>query len=116
MAGKPKQHPYLFFDAGSRQALRDRAMVEPFRSLAARLRAHAEKCLTREIPPPAMDPKDIPHFLPDGSYNPAWLRHAYDTNTYYTQSYLVWEIVPTLAFAYQLTGDARLARQAKNGC
>jgi uncharacterized protein DUF4962 len=113
MAATPRRHPYLFFEADSRQALRDRAKAEPFRGLAERLRAHAEDCLTRTIPPAAMDLTGIPSFLPDGSYNPEWLRRSADKNTYYTQSYAVQEVIPTLAFAYQLTSDARFGRAGK---
>ena len=81
MAAQPRQHPYLFFDAGSRQALRDRAKAEPFRSLAERLRTHAEACLKRQIPPMARLSRDCPAHLPDGSYNPEWLRHNYDESS-----------------------------------
>ena len=113
MAAKRRQHPYLFFDAGSRQALRDRSKTEPFRTLAERIRVHAEACLKRQIPPMAVDPEGIPRQLPDGSWNPAWLRHSYDPNTYYAQCYAVKEVIPTLAFAYQLTGDRRFGDAGK---
>ncbi|MBM4080030.1 MAG: DUF4962 domain-containing protein, partial [Planctomycetes bacterium] len=111
MAAKRRQHPYLFFDAESRQALRDRAKDEPWRALAERLRTHAEECLKREMPPLPKVFEGIRPYLPDGSYNPEYLRHNYDD--FYHQAYVVKEVVPTLAFAYQLTADPRFGQAGK---
>jgi hypothetical protein len=111
MASQPKQHPFLFFTAASRQALRERAQAEPFRSIEKRLRAHAEACLKREIPK-ASAPSPVPARLPDGSMNPAYLRNA-TLNEFPFQSYAIKEVLPTLGFAFQLTGDARFGAAGK---
>ena len=111
MAARPRQHPYLFFDAVSRQELRDRMATEPFASLAGRLRAHAEECLKRPIPPQARSVKAVKEYLPDGSFNPEFLRNNYDD--LYQQSAVVMEVIPTLGFAYQLTGDLRYGDAGK---
>ena len=105
MAVRRRQHPYLFFDVGSRQQLLDRMTTEPFASLAERLRAHAEACLKRPIPSLARVTEGGNAYLPDGSYNPEFLRNNYDD--LYQQSSVVMEVIPTLGFAYQLTGDPR---------
>jgi hypothetical protein len=111
MAGSPREHPYLFFDKTSLADLRARAQAEPFLSLAARLRAHAEKCMAIPMPAQARHIEAVKAFLSDGSYNPAYLRNSYDD--FYKQSYLVKEVIPTLAFAYQLTGDPRYGEAGK---
>ena len=111
MAGSPREHPYLFFDKTSLADLRARAQAEPFLSLAARLRAHAEKCLAIPLPAQARRIEAVKALLPDGSYNPEYLRNAYDD--FYKQSYLVKEVIPTLGFAYQLTGDPRYGEAGK---
>ena len=111
MAARPRQHPYLFFDAASLQALRDRAQAEPFHSLMERLRAHAEDCLKRPIPSLAKAVEGIKQYLPDGSLNPEFLRNNYDD--LYEQSGVVMEVIPTLGFAYQLTGDRRYGDAGK---
>jgi hypothetical protein len=112
MAAKPRQHPYLFFDVNSRQALRDRAQVEPFRGFAQRLEKHAADCLARAVPAPATIRDGIPEFLADGSYNPAYLRE-FDRNQFAVKGYLMAEVIPTLGFAYQLTGDKRYAEAGR---
>jgi len=111
MAGHPRQHPYLFFDAASREALRAKERTEPFHSFAAKLRASAEKDLTVPIPPLPQVFEGIPRFLPDGSFNPEEIQHHYDD--FYHQAYLVKDIVPTLGFCYQLTGDRRFGDAGK---
>ena len=112
MAAKLRQHPYLFFDVNSRQALRDRAQVEPFRGFAQRLEKHAADCLARAVPAPATIRDGIPEFLADGSYNPAYLRE-FDRNQFAVKGYLMAEVIPTLGFAYQLTGDKRYAEAGR---
>lgn len=111
MVQRTRGHPYLFFDAASRPALRDRAKTEPFRRLASRISAHAEACLRRQIPPLARDPGTIAEYLPDGSYNPEFLRNNYDD--FYDQAYLIAEVIPSLAFAYQLTDDRRFGEAGR---
>jgi len=107
IATRPRRHPYLFFDAESRDALRDRAKAEPYADLARRIRAEADAYLLRPIPPIAKDHREvIPRFLPDGSWNREWLKTIDNSDTY-VQSYLIKDILPKLGFAYQLTGDAR---------
>ena len=54
MTAKPRQHPYLFFDASSRQAMRDRGKAEPNRTFFERLIKHADDCLNRPIPAPVV--------------------------------------------------------------
>jgi hypothetical protein len=112
MVLKPQQHPYLFFTKESRQVLRERRAGEPFRSLAERVRREADACLGREIPPQAAMREDLPMYLPDGSYNPEYAKEEY-ANQFFTQSYLMREVIPPLAFAYQLTGEARYAEAGK---
>jgi len=112
MAAKPQQHPYLFFTAETRPALRDRAKSEPFLGLSKRLKTHAEDCLARPIPPPATINDNIPEFLSDGSFNPAYLRE-YDRNQFGTDAYLMAEVIPTLGFAYQVTGEQRYAEAGR---
>jgi Domain of unknown function (DUF4962) len=111
MSATPKQHPYLFFTANERQTLRARITQEPFRALADRLRVHAEDCLKREIPA-SVDFAELPPTLADGSINPAWLKQEY-YDPFYKNGYLVREVVSTLAFAYQLTGERRFGEAAK---
>lgn len=111
MAAQPRTHPYLFFDTVSRPAFRERARAEPFRGMAERMRIRAEECLKREIPPLARVFDEIPSHLPDGSYNPEYLRRNYDD--FYDQAYIVKEVIPTLGFAYQLTGDRRFGDAGK---
>jgi hypothetical protein len=112
MARRPKTHPYLLFDAAGRAALRSRLDREPYRSLAARLRRHADVCLREAIPPQASMRDDLPMFLPDGTYNPDYAREEY-SNAFFAQSYVLRDVLPTLAFAYQLTGDARYGEAGK---
>ena len=111
MAAQPRQHPYLFFDSASLQDLRNRMAAEPFASLAGRLRAHAEECLKHPIPPVARVVEGVKQYLPDGSYNPEFLRNNYDDT--YEQAGVVMEVIPTLGFAYQLTGDPRYGEAGK---
>src|SRR5208283_2220556 len=111
MAAIPRRHPYLFFDATSIRALRDRDRVEPYRGLAERLRTHAEECLRRPIPAMVRSAAGIEEYLPNGSFNPEFLRIAYDD--FYNQSELLKEILPTLGFAYQLTGDRRFGEAGR---
>jgi hypothetical protein len=112
MAAKPRRHPYMFFDAGSRQALRDRAQAEPFRGLAQRLQKDADECLARPVPSPATIRDDIPEFLANGSYNPAYLRE-FDRNQFGVKGYLMAKVIPTLGFAYQLTGQPKYAEAGR---
>jgi hypothetical protein len=111
MAAKPKQHPYLFFDAASRQALRARAKHEPFHSMAKRLLRRAEECLKREIPQ-AKQHEQVPLRLADGSPNPEVLENV-QFDEFGGQGYAIKYVLPTLAFAYQLTGDARFGKAGK---
>lgn len=105
LAHAPRAHPYLLFDTQGRMALRARVTTEPYRSLYARLRQHAERCLQVSIPPQASMRDDLPMFLPEGEFNPEYAREEYAT-AFFKQSYLLREVLPTLAFAYQLTGEA----------
>lgn len=111
MAARPRVHPYLFFDASTRGQLRDRARTEPFLGLAQRVRTLAEDCLKRSIPPLAKDYGDITPFLPNGNYNPEFLRH--NTDDFYDQADIVSEVIPALGFAYQLTGDQRFGEAGR---
>lgn len=112
MARSSQSHPYLFFTRATRQVLRDRRATEPFRLLAARVQKDADACLARAIPPPAAMREDLPKYLPDGSYNPEYAKEEY-ANQFFAQSYLMREVIPPLAFAYQLTGEARYAEAGK---
>ena len=112
MAAKPRQHPYLYFNAQSRQVLRDRAAVEPCKTLAERLEKHANDCLGRQLPPPATINDDIPQLLADGSLNPAYLRE-FDRNQFGLQGYLMAEVIPTLGLAYQMTGRPQYAEAGR---
>jgi len=112
LAQQRREHPYLLFDGRERGALRARAATEPYRSLRERLRQHADRCLEIAIPPPADMRDDMPMFLPDGRANPEYAREEYATE-YFRHSYLLRDVLPTLAFAYQLTGEERYARSAR---
>ncbi|HVU16353.1 MAG TPA: DUF4962 domain-containing protein [Candidatus Didemnitutus sp.] len=111
LASSGRTHPYLFFDQTSLARLRQRADMEPYKSLRVRLIAHADACLARPVPPPASPPANVPMYLPGGQYNPEFLRTNYDD--LYKQSYVIAEVIPTLGFAYQLTGDERYGRSGK---
>ena len=92
--------------------MRDRAKAEPFRGFAQRLAKHAADCLARPVPPPATIRDDIPEFLADGSFNPAYLRE-FDRNQFAVKGYLMAEVIPTLGFAYQLTGQPQYAEAGR---
>jgi hypothetical protein len=113
MADSPKTHPYLFFTAQSREQLRARAAGEPFRRLYQRLTHRADECVSRALPPEVVfNPDNLPMKLADGSYNPVYAKLEY-ANLYFLQAYEMREVIPTLGFAYQLTGDARYADAGK---
>lgn len=111
MASRVRPHPYLFFDSDSRSDLIKRSSVEPFKTLMARLREHADLYLKTPIPKLAKIVEGIPQYRSDGSYNPEFLRNNYDEA--YFQSYTVRDVIPTLAFAYQMTGDIEYGAAAK---
>lgn len=111
MADYPRQHPYLFFDSSSRLELRARTNTEPYRSLLERIRGHADQCLSLPLPATARVIDGIKQLLPDGSYNPEYLKNNYDD--LYKQSSTVLDVIPALGFAWQVTGDQRYGAAGK---
>lgn len=111
MAQVKQAHPYLFFTAESRETLRQRRNQEPFTTLEKRIRKRADEYVLREAPPQATMRK-LPMYLPDGSYNPEYAEEEY-ANQFFKQSYLMREVIPTLGFAYQLTGERAYAEAGK---
>lgn len=111
LARQPRAHPYLFFTAAERDGLRAKLGKEPFASLGRTILAAADADLDKPLPAMGRAFDGIPRFLPNGDFNPEWLKHNYDD--FYHQAYLLRDTIPTLGFAYQLTGDPKYATAGK---
>jgi hypothetical protein len=64
------------------------------------------------LPTPATIRNDIPEKLPGGTLNPAYLRE-FDCNQFGLKGYLMFKAIPTLSFAYQLSGQRRYAEAGR---